>query len=171
MNKPPAGISGRWFTICFGILLVLGVIVGFASVVRFQRTLDALDNVRSFWPEAASVLEERYQAFDGMLVKIDDADSDGLKQPMAEWREARILFRSSTQYDVQSPAVRTLEALVEKLNLTKDGESLPKASSASLEKFLQADRTLGSLQSDIVGKLCKLLFRLNIPTSIYSVLE
>ncbi len=171
MNKPPAGISGRWFTICFGILLVLGVVVGFASVIRFQKTLDALDRVRSLWPEAASVLEERYHVFDSVLVKTDAAKSDIAKSDADEWEQARRLFKSSTQYDVQSRAVRTLEALIEKLNLAGDSDSLKKISSASLEKFLQADRALGSLQSDAMGQLCTLLFRLKVPVSIYSVLE
>jgi hypothetical protein len=171
MSKPPRGISGRWFTICFGLLLAMGVVLGFTSVIRFQETMSALDSVRSLWPEAAATLEERYRIMDGLLSKIDTSESEEVKARVRDWEEARRLFKSSTQYDVQSRAVPSLEALAKRLNLARDIEPSQKTSAASLEKFLDADRALGSLQSDALGSLCKLLFRLKIPTPIYSILE
>jgi hypothetical protein len=171
MNKPPRGISGRWFTICFGVLLALGVVLGFSSVIRFQETMNALDTVRSVWPDAATVLEERYQVIDGLLVKLDGVEADNLKSRLADWEQARRQFKSSTLYDVQARVVPSLEAIVSHGKLDHEIEPQRIPASASLEKFLQADRTLAALQSDALGWLCKLLFRLKLPAPVFSILE
>lgn len=171
MSAPPRGISGRWFTIVFGIILAIGVVVGFSVVVRFQEIMTALDSVRSLWPDAAAVLEKRYQAIDELVSQTSASESRLLEIPLYEWEQARSEFKSSTQYDVQAREIERLETLANLLAPTQDGDSATKIPPVSLEKFLQADRALGSLQADVPGWLCTQLFRMNIPNQVYSFLE
>jgi len=171
MNAPPKGISGRWFTIGFGILLVFGVVVGFSMVVRFQQIMTALDSARQLWPDAAIVLEDRYREIDNRISKLDANDSGNKEGNLREWQQSWAEFKSSTQYDVQARTVERLETLADLITPTHDGDSAAKIPPVSLKKFLQADRSLGSLQTDGLGWLCTQIFRMNIPEQIYSLLE
>lgn len=171
MSAPPRGISGRWFTIGFGILLAIGVVAGFLIVVRFQKIMTALDSVRHLWPDAAIVLEGRYREIDNMVSKLHANDSGKDEAELRAWQQSWAEFKTSTQYDVQARTIGRLESLADELVPERDGNFSTKDFSPSLRDFLQADRSLRSLQADGIGWLCKQLFQMNIPDQIYSLLE
>ncbi len=171
MSTPPKGIPGRWFTICFGSLLALGVVVGFSAVIRFQKTMMALDSVRSLWPDAAAALEEQYQVIDRLITQGKASDAEISEARLNEWQRARNEFKTSTQYDIQARQVVKLETLADRLVPTRDDDPTSRVLPASLQKFIEADRALGSLKTDALGWLCTQMFRMNIPDQIYMLLE
>ncbi len=164
--------SGRWFTIAFVLLLALGVLFGAAAAIRFQKMLLALEGLRSTWPNAATVLEKRYQEVDALLVKDGTVGSaDG--QLATRWQTLRAEFKKSNQYDSQANWVVGLENLRRELAASQTvirGEQA-KADAENLATFKKADRAYESLQSDALGKVCNSMFRLKVPARIYSLLQ
>ncbi len=186
MTKNPRAIPGRWFAGGFAILLILGVVIGFSVVVRFQKIMTALDEVRRLWPKAAVVLEDRYRKVD-LLIEKSEATID-TSQPIdpKEWRKVRADFSASTLYEVQARLIPELESRARKVfDQTESGsaesgsaesgsaESGSKLTTtdASIEAFDKADQVLEALQTDLVGWLCMRLLGLNVPDRIYSFLE
>jgi hypothetical protein len=166
--------SGRWFTIAFVLLLVLGVLFGVAAAIRFQKMLLALEGLRSTWPNAATVLEKRYGEVDAFFAKVAKEGSavsaDG--QQVARWQSLRTEFKKSNQYDQQANWVAGLESLrrelVEAQATIPDDQAI--SHTENLASFLEADRAYESLQSDLLGKVCNALFRLKVPERIHTVL-
>ncbi len=149
---------------------MLGVVGGFAVVVRFQKIMTALDDVRQVWPRAAEALEVRYRKIDLALESVDANDVAPTAVEPSEWRRARTAFRASTQYDVQARSVERLEDMAYRLASAAD-EATSTDTPESIREFIRADRVLESLQSDGLGWICTQLFRMNIPSRIYSFLE
>ncbi|MDZ4850709.1 MAG: hypothetical protein SGI77_15590 [Pirellulaceae bacterium] len=171
MTHAPRSIPGRTFTIVFGIILVLGVVLGFSVVIRFQEMMTALENVRHLWPKAAAVLEVRYRTLDPRFEADQNAIADDRAVALEQWRQLRIQFHESTQYDVQSRAVQPLESVIKRL-LPETSDKLGKNSpDAAVAAFAQAEKSLESLQKDGIGWLSQLLLRLTIPEPIYSFLD
>lgn len=155
----------------FGIILVLAVVLGFSVVIRFQEMMAALENVRHLWPKAAAVLEDRYRSLDSQFEFDQNAIAADRASALEQWRQLRIQFHESTQYDVQSRAVQPLESVIKRL-LPETSDKLGKNSpDESFAAFAQAEQRLESLQKDGIGWLSQLLLRLKIPEPIYSFLD
>jgi hypothetical protein len=164
--------SGRWFTIAFVILLTVGVVFGAAAAIRFQKMLLALETLRSAWPNAATVLEKRYQEVDALLSK-EAAPSSSLSHLAPRWAAARTEFKKSNLYDSQAKWVADLESTRnECLKLNAGTSNKPTDEDAqNLAVFINADKAYEALQSDRLGKVCKSLFRLQVPERIHDLLK
>ena len=171
MTTPPRAISGRWFTLGFVAILILGVAMGFLSVVRFQKIMSSLDQVRQIWPMAAVALNDRYEKLDRLIQASNSADAGSVLVDRVEWQKTRGAYAASTQYDVQVRLVRRLESMYAQQFPAKNFPVESKTQPDSIRHFIEADRTLDRLQSDSLGWLCMQLYRLNIPGPVYSFLE
>jgi len=171
MTESPRAIPGRWFAAGFGILLILGVAVGFSVVLRFQKIMTALDEVRRLWPKAAVILEDRYQKIDLQIEKSETIIDPNRSIDPKEWRKLRADFRASTLYEVQARLIPEVESSARKVFDQAEGGSTAETLEKSIQDFVKADRVLEALQSDLVGWLCMHLLGLNVPDRIYSFLE
>ncbi len=171
MARIPGAISGRWFAVGFGIVLMLGVVIGFSVVVRFQKIMTTLDEVRRLWPNASAMLEDRYHQVDLLLENSEAALTRGSSLNSKEWHRIRSEFKATTLYDVQVRLIPELETLAaEQLKTVSKSRALD-PNRKSIADFEQADRHLEALQSDFIGWLCIRLLLLKIPDRIYSSLE
>jgi len=171
MVRIPGAISGRWFAVGFGIVLILGVVIGFSVVVRFQKIMTTLDEVRRLWPNVSAMLENRYQQVDMLLVNSEAALSQGSTLIPKEWQRIRSEFKATTLYDVQVRLIPQLETMAAEQLKTVSKPKVIDPNRKSIVDFEQADRHLEALQSDFIGWLCMRLLALNIPDRIYSFLE
>ncbi len=132
----------------------------------------ALETLRSAWPNAATVLEKRYQEVDALLSKEAEPTSS-LLQLATRWEAARSEFKKSNLYDSQAKWVAVLESTRnECLMLNKAMSSKSTTEDAqNLAVFISADKAYEALQSDRLGKICKSLFRLRVPERIYRLLK
>ena len=174
MVRIPGAISGRWFAVGFAIVLVLGVVIGFSVVVRFQKIMTTLDEVRRLWPHASAMLEDRYQQVDLVLENLENLEADSKEERTFnpnEWQRIRNEFKASTLYDVQVRLIPELETMAANHLKTIGNSKAFDPMRKSIVDFVQADRHLEGLQSDFIGWLCMRLLALNIPDRIYSLLE
>lgn len=163
------GISGSKFTIAFVILLALGVAFGFLAAIRFQKTMTAFDDVRLKWPAAAASIDAQIQSIDKTLA--------GLKDPLpgdalSGWNKAVTDFRQSSQYDRQVLQLDTLLESWKAVRNAASGESevlFPERTQA-VNEFIEADSTLGGLQTDTLGRVCQAVFGLNLSDRIFQKL-
>jgi uncharacterized membrane protein YjgN (DUF898 family) len=163
------GISGSKFTIAFVILLALGVIFGFLAAIRFQKTMSAFDDVRLKWPAAAASIDDQIQSIDKTLADLKDPLPG---ETLSGWTKAVTGFRQSSQYDRQ---VLQLDALLESWKAVRDAASsesevlFPERTQA-VNEFVEADSTLGKLQTDTLGRVCQAVFGLNLSDRVFQKL-
>jgi len=163
------GISGSRFTIAFVLLLTLGVTFGFLAAIRFQKTMTAFDDVRLKWPAAATSIDDQIQSIDKALADQKDPMT---VDALSGWTKAVTEFRQSSQYDRQ---VLQLDALLESWKGVRNaasGESkilFPERTQA-VNEFIEADSTLGRLQTDTLGRVCQAIFGLNLSDRVFEKL-
>ncbi len=137
LGRKPVAISGRWFTVAYGILLTIGVIVGFATIARFQGIMSALELARQRWPRAVETLEERYKK-----TISSSPRATGFDDPLRlKWDRARSEFLSSVTIRRQAKMIGRLESVARELVEQKPVYRIPRASGPSLDEFIAADRS------------------------------
>jgi uncharacterized membrane protein YjgN (DUF898 family) len=155
------GISGSKFTIAFVLFLVLGVVFGFLAAIRFQKTMTAFDDVRLKWPAAAASIDEQIQSIDSSLKTANVAAPTN---SVESWDKCVSDFRESSQYDRQIPRLAPLLDAWKGISKHASGDSerlFPERTPPVVE-FIEADSALGALQSDWLGKICQMIFGLNL---------
>ncbi len=158
---PRKTISGKSFTIAFVLLLIVGLILGFSLVLRFQAIMEGLDSVRSLWPNAAVALEEPLLAVDRL------ADAHPEKAVSQQWQEARKEYLSSSTFDTQSSSIPKLLELAHQLAT----DFQPPRNEERMARFLAADKELDALRTDTLGRMTMTFLRLKIPDSIHRALD
>jgi len=174
-----AGISGSKFTIAFVIFLAAGVTFGFLAAIRFQKTMTAFDDVRLKWPAAAASIDDQIRSIDTELERRKNSTSTEPvptesipAESIAGWDKAVTDFRQSSQYDRQ---VLQLDPLLNKwknvrVQASGDSELLFPERTQAVKEFIAADSTLGALQTDLLGKVCQMIFGLNLSDRVFQKL-
>ena len=165
------GISGSKFTIAFVIFLAAGVTFGFLAAIRFQKTMTAFDDVRFKWPAAAAAIDDQIRSIDTELERRKSSvptDSNPAES-VAGWDKAVTDFRQSSQYDRQ---VLHLDPLLDewkkvRLQASGDSELLFPERTQAVTEFIAADSALGALQTDLLGKVCQMIFGLNLSDRVF----
>jgi len=168
------GISGSKFTIAFVIFLAAGVIFGFLAAIRFQKTMTAFDDVRLKWPSAAASIDDQIRSIDTALEQRKSSTSAESipAESIAGWDKAVTDFRQSSQYDRQ---VLHLDPLLNgwknvRLQASGDSERLFPERTQAVKAFIAADSALGALQTDLLGKVCQMIFGLNLSDRVFQKL-
>jgi len=165
------GISGSKFTIAFVIFLAAGVTFGFLAAIRFQKTMTAFDDVRLKWPAAAASIDDQIRSIDTVLEnrKSSVPTDSNAAQSVTGWDKAVTDFRQSSQYDRQ---VLHLDPLLDewkkvRLQASGDSELLFPERTQAVTEFIAADSALGALQTDLLGKVCQMIFGLNLSDRVF----
>jgi hypothetical protein len=146
------GIPGRWIVVPFAIGLVVCLVIGLPSTLRFAAAQDELDNVRQRWP-AASVELGRY--YDQVASELGPVPETAAGQEFVRVFDA---FSETVLYTEQLPLAIEIQQLLPSLGAVPSIDATVKTGGVS--QYLEAEEKLAATRRGLIGRITYRTLRL-----------
>lgn len=150
-------VPGKVFVIPFAVILLFLLWLVFSMAVRFQAIMRQLEKSRAAWPAVAQQLKARYESIDKAAAELPPE----IQKPFAE---QKLLFDSSTQFDLQVGHVLEMEQLLGRGSVAKQLPSeLSNVDTEEIRKLASLEEQRANLQNGFVGGCTMGGLRLRLP--------